>query len=458
MRVALIFPGISLTGFRSYGTVPESTWIHHGICMLSACAKAAGHTVKLFDLRRLSGYRDLVAQVHAYDPDAIGITAMSVEFSIAVRAARALRRSVSAPIIIGGAHPTLMTDAVAAFDCLDYVLRGEGELAFVELLAALERGEQPPRVQTGEHPDLDELPFADRAAFGGPEAALPVPELPGPLVTLIAGRGCIYNCRFCQPAEREIFGRSVRRRSVGNVIAELETIRQAQRMGSVMLHDDCITENPAWVAAFCEQYRTAGFDAPFICQSRADLVVKHPDMIAAMAEAGLKMLIIGFESGNQRVLKFLRKGTTVEQNCEAATICRERNVKIWANYMLGIPTETREELMDTVRMIKTINPDVHSPSFYTPHPGTDLYTYCAENNLLPARQTWDRSPHGVKIRGVDYRFVRWARDEATGIHDLPARSRARIAVGRALERVPALKRGLRAVYGASGVIRGTDQR
>ena len=103
MRVALVFPGISLTGFRSYGTVPESTWIHHGLCMLSACAKAAGHQVALFDMRRNTGYPDLVAQVAAYAPDAIGITAMSVDFEVAVRTARALKRRLPAPIIIGGA-------------------------------------------------------------------------------------------------------------------------------------------------------------------------------------------------------------------------------------------------------------------------------------------------------------------------------------------------------------------
>ena len=443
MRVALVFPGISLTGFRSYGTVPESTWIHHGLCMLSACAKAAGHQVALFDMRRNTGYPDLVAQVAAYAPDAIGITAMSVDFEVAVRTARALKRRLPAPIIIGGAHPTLMTDAVVLHECFDFVVRREAELTFVDLLAALHRGEYPPRVQNGEHPDLDELPWADRDAFGGPEAALPVPGLPGPLVTLIAGRGCIYNCRFCQPAEREIFGKRVRRRSVGNVMAELRTIRQAQPIGSVMLHDDCLTENPEWVTDFCEQYVASGLDAPFVCQSRADLVLKHPAMMAAMAEAGLKMLIIGFESGNQRVLHFLRKGTTVEQNYQAAARCRELGVKVWANYMLGIPTETREELMDTVRMIKEISPDVNSPSFYTPHPGSDLYTYCEAHDLLPARQTWDRSPHGIKIRGVDYRFVRWSRDEAAGIHDLPRARRARIAVGRALDRFPGVKRALR---------------
>ncbi len=91
---------------------------------------------------------------------------------------------------------------------------------------------------------------------------------------------------------------------------------------------------------------------------------------------GLRGYFVGFESGNARVLNFLRKGTTPERNLEAAKVCRKYGLAIWANYMLGIPTETREEVMDTVNMIREIDPDYYSPSFFTPHPGTDLYDYC----------------------------------------------------------------------------------
>ena len=93
-----------------------------------------------------------------------------------------------------------------------------------------------------------------------------------------------------------------------------------------------------------------------MCQTRSDLVCKNPDLVKEMADAGLKLLIIGFESGSQRVLDFLGKGTTVEQNFQAAEICRENGVRIWGNYMLGIPTESREEVKETIRMMRQIKP------------------------------------------------------------------------------------------------------
>ncbi len=103
---------------------------------------------------------------------------------------------------------------------------------------------------------------------------------------------------------------------------------------------------------FCDLYEAEGFTQPFFCQSRADIIVRHEDMVQRMAEVGLKGYFIGFESGNDRVLKFLRKGTTREKNLAAARICKKYGIKIWANYMLGLPTETQEEVMDTISCSK----------------------------------------------------------------------------------------------------------
>ena len=182
----------------------------------------------------------------------------------------------------------------------------------------------------------------------------------------------------------------------------------------MMIHDDCITEDKTWVIEFCRLYKENGFNQPFACQSRADIVCRNEDMIKLMAEAGLNVMFIGFESGNQRVLNFIRKGTTVEQNYQAAQICRKFGIKIWANYMLGIPTETKEEVMDTVKMIKTIKPDHYSPAFYTPHPGSDLFAYCQEHklSLITSHNDYRRNPEGEKIIGVDYGFLRNAMKES----------------------------------------------
>jgi len=116
--------------------------------------------------------------------------------------------------------------------------------------------------------------------------------------------------------------------------------------------------------------------------------------------------------------KILRKGTTVEQNLRAAKICRKYGVKILASYMMGIPGETEEEVMDTVEMIQAIQPDHHMCSFFTPQPGTYLSEVCQEQNLclISEGSQLDRGMLSPKIRGVDYDFLLWAAEEA---QDLP---------------------------------------
>ncbi len=206
----------------------------------------------------------------------------------------------------------------------------------------------------------------------------------------------------------------MRRRSVDNVIQELGQLRVRYDFASFMFHDDCLTEDRQWVLEFCRRYKAEGFRQPFFCQSRADIITLHEDVVAAMASAGLRGYFIGFESGNQRILNFLRKGTTVQRNLDAARVCRKYGLAIWANYMLGMPTETKEEVMDTVEMIRELDPDYYSPAFFTPHPGTDLYDYCVEHDLslITDYDSYRRNPTEPKIKGADYEFLAWARDHS----------------------------------------------
>jgi anaerobic magnesium-protoporphyrin IX monomethyl ester cyclase len=191
-------------------------------------------------------------------------------------------------------------------------------------------------------------------------------------------------------------------------------------MHSYLIHDDCLLWNPDWVDEFLKILSSQNVNIPFAVQSRADLISKYPRLISCLAEQGLCMVLIGFESGSQKVLDFLRKGTTVEQNIQAAEICKNNGIAIWANYMFGVPGETAKDVDMTVQMIKTIKPEVHSPSFFVPYPGTDLSTYCAEEGLSLVQHPNDfrRNPEGKKIKGVDYRLLRKAIRQAQNSHPL----------------------------------------
>jgi radical SAM superfamily enzyme YgiQ (UPF0313 family) len=426
MRTTLVYPGIAGYGFDSLGKGMEAGWVSHGLAHLSSAAKAQGFEVDLIDLRALAGWDAFRDELLQRRPAVVALTMMSVDYNPATEAVRIVKEVLpEAVTVVGGPHPTIVVDEVAKIDDFDYIVTREGEVTFPRLLGQIRDGQRPEnRILEGEMPDLDAQPFPDRELFLGewrkhgytlesPEVPF-VPDLPAPFLTIIAGRGCKYNCSFCQPAERQIFGRKVRKRSPANVVAELKELRDRYHFASFMFHDDCLTEDREWVLEFCELYAAEGFHQPFFCQSRADIILRHEEMIERMAQVGLRGTFIGFESGNDRVLRFLRKGTTREKNLAAARVCRKHGVKIWANYMLGIPTETREEILDTVSMLKEIDPDWYSPAFYTPHPGSDLYDYCVEHglSLITSHDQYRRNPWETKVKGQDLEFLKWALRES----------------------------------------------
>ncbi len=425
MKTTLIYPGITGKGFNSLGQGMDSGWISHGLAILAACAKEKGFAVDLIDLRALRDWDHVSSELIDRQPDVVGVSMMSADYNPAMKALDLVRKVLpKATTIVGGAHPTLMLNEVQDDPRVDHIFLGEAEVTFPEFLSRCQSGLPSEHVIGPVQPDLNAIPFADHGFFldewrrwgyglDSPEAPF-ARELPPPFVTSIAGRGCIYNCSYCQPAERIIFGRQVRRRSVPNVLAELKQLHQQYGFNSFMLHDDCLTEDREWVIEFCTAYRNAGFTQPFFCQSRADIIVKNEDMVKLMAQAGLRGYLIGFESGSDRVLRSIRKGTKRAQNIEAARICRKYGIAIWANYMLGLPTETKEEVLETISMLKEIDPDYYSPAFYTPHPGSDLYDYCIEHDLslIKDHDSYRRNPDEAKIKGVDYEWLKWALAES----------------------------------------------
>jgi anaerobic magnesium-protoporphyrin IX monomethyl ester cyclase len=409
VNIAFVYPAIAGWGFNCYRANIETSWVSHGLAVLSACAKARGHSVSLLDLRRLKGWDEFGQRIEEQNPDLVGVYISSVDYNPAMKAIEQTRHRIPhARIAVGGPHPSLAVKEFLENPHIDTIFIGEGEISFPAFLEEMSQGRNgKDRVIEGEKPDLDAIPFIDRTLFGPYEMSPSPRHLPEPFMSTIAGRGCLFQCKFCQPAEAKIFGKKVRRRSVENVIEELGMLRRDFGLKSFIIHDDCLTEDKRWIRAFCEAVRREAWDLEFMCQSRTDLICRNPDLVKEMAAVGLKILIIGFESGSQRVLDFLGKGTTVEQSYRAAEICREYGVGIWGNYMLGNPTETKDEVMETVRMMRRIKPDIYGPSFFTPHVGSEMYDYCVEEGLWSpsSHDEFRRNAPAPKITGVDYEFL-----------------------------------------------------
>jgi radical SAM superfamily enzyme YgiQ (UPF0313 family) len=201
-----------------------------------------------------------------------------------------------------------------------------------------------------------------------------------------------------------LFGRRLRFRPVDSVVFELDSLG----VGSFMVHDDCFTAMKSYVEEFCE--KVAPLKAEWWCQGRADDVCNNLDMVRRMRDAGLTGMILGHESGDQRVLDALHKGTTVEQNIESVRILNALGVAAWSNIMLGTPFESPSAVLNTIYMLREMKPQIISMSVFTPHPGSSLYHDC-KDVILREPDDWEyfnRGSFQPKILGPDYNYLAWA--------------------------------------------------
>ena len=432
MQIAFVFPGITTCGFNSFGKKNgiESNYMIHGVGSISAVLKEKGHQCDLLDLRCLKDWDDFDMKVKNFPGKIFAVTTTSESYRYAEECFERIKKvRPDSIVVVGGVHPTVATDEVAANPNIDYVIRAEGEISFPELLEKIEAGTATEKIIDGKTPhNLDDLPFVDRELFNYTEGELNTPWmecLEKPFITIITSRGCAYNCSFCQPAERQVFGGVVRRRSVDNVIAELKHLHNKYSFKSFFIHDDNFLTDPEYILEFVEKFKKTGIKAEFVCQARADFVCRYPEIMKQVKEIGLIAVMIGLESGSQRILNFIRKGTKVEQNYKAAKICKANKIQIFANYMFGVPTETKWEALKTLFMIWRISPEHPSPSFFTPYPSSDLYTYCVEKNiLLMDKSDYDsyrRSPSKTgKVKGINYKYLQVLALLSYGLKNIPS--------------------------------------
>lgn len=421
--VALVNPQLATSswerGFRP-GTL-EDALPRHGLTQLSASLKKDGHRVVLADLRLLSGWEAFRSLLSSWNPDFIGVTAHTVEASAAEHViAEARRASPQAIIVVGGIHATMRPASISSD--ADYVIRGEGEVTLPRIVGG---DGCHPRIGWGETPELDTLPYEDRELYSDYawRTRFPFWDLKPPTVDLLTGRGCPYTCRFCcGPGEQNLFTRpspthahqripAIRRRSVAHVLGELNALRLAYGFRSVVFHDDQFVLEPDWVIEFCRGLHREGFVGQGLrwwASCRADLVRRYPEVVAEMKRAGLSILSIGFESFSEIILESLGKGTSVDDNFAAARICRELGIDIFANVMLGVPRpDGRWHLADdlaSVRALKVLRPRWVSPSVFSPIPGSALWDWCRERNLVidqTPERSGTRSVGPLPVRGVE---------------------------------------------------------
>lgn len=361
-----------------------------GIAMLSAVARGAGAETALCDMSFQSRpFEHLAAMLKEFQPDAVSITVVTPQIKAVLQAVPVVREHApGAYLMIGGPHATVLPEETLTTTGADLVYAGEGERA-MELITS---GEDPHRIpgacfmlDGGPHlvpgrllaEDLDSLPLPDRSIFDMDRyfdtwysMDRVDPSLKG--TTIMGTRGCPYRCTFCQPTLSEIFGKKMRKRSPGAIIAELMHLKETYSINAFMFEDSTFIVDHAWVKEICRGMLENDLNLKWCCNVRADLLTE--DLLDSMVEAGLSKVNMGVESASQRVLDDIyHKDITVEGVRRALRMCRSRGLFVQGYFMLGAPGETIEEMKQTISFAASEPFDDALFDITTPFPHTGLW-------------------------------------------------------------------------------------
>jgi radical SAM superfamily enzyme YgiQ (UPF0313 family) len=200
-----------------------------------------------------------------------------------------------------------------------------------------------------------------------------------PEVTLVTGRGCPHRCTYCLWPQT-ITDHQLRQRSVGDVADEFEFIaREFAQAKEIFVEDDTLTLDQDRCLALAQELIKRGSRLPFSANARAN--VSHETLVW-LKRAGLRLLCVGFESGDQAVLNAMRKGIQVEQFYRFRDGARRANVRVHGCFMAGGPGETRESLARTLELAKVLDPDTAQFFPLMVYPGTEAYEWACRTNYL----------------------------------------------------------------------------
>lgn len=380
-----------------------------GLLAVAAPVDAAGYDVQIIDQQIEPRWKKLLLAELEREPLCVGITCMTgPQIRNALEASRLVKESSNVPVVWGGTHPSLLPQQTLENDSIDLLVQGEGEETFLELVQTMESGgslsgvkgawykengqikANPPRP----HIDLNtQPPLAYHLVDINQYLEYRFGNL---LLRTFSSRGCSYQCAFCY--NRTFNDGQWRSLTAEETVKRIKALVDAYGIEGVMFCDD----------NFFGDLRRAKEILEGISRESLNLILYkldiRPDTLFSLDDAYLRLLktsgcesmAIGLESGSERVLKLLKKNVTVSQILAINRRLRTFGIRPSYTFMMGYPTETLEELRQTLSLISRLreeNPEmISSLNIYTPLPGTELFDLAVQHGLQAPRKLEDWIP------------------------------------------------------------------
>lgn len=342
-----------------------------------------------------------------YRPQIVGATAVTMNVKTALKILADYKKTDPSIItVMGGPHVTFDAEAILMENpCVDYVVRGEGEITFHEMIQRLQQKHSledclglswrsnGAAVHNAARPlieDINVLPYPARDL-------LPISKYKALsfVLSLSTSRGCPYSCIFC--VGRRMVGHKVRYFSVKRVADEFEMLAQ-EGFVRINIVDDLFTANKKRCIEICEEIVRRGIKQEWAAFARVDTI--SPPLLAKLKEAGCVSLCFGIESGCQEILNTIKKKITLQKCREAVAMCREAGLDPMASYILGLPGETPETVKESMDFAASLcsNYGFH---ILAPFPGTEVRDKHEEYGIRILSNDWDRYDANQAVAETD---------------------------------------------------------
>lgn len=390
MRVFLLAPHPEINNNSSTQYPPL------GILYLGGAIQDIVEELQILDANVLKlSVQETVNRIRKFHPDVLGLSINIVTARVAKEIVRLIKRQLpNIKIIAGGPSPTISPNEW--FEYCDVVISGEGEYPLRRIIEQLKSGQEivadcngiclPNGIHTkGEHPDLEELPLpaydylTPRLQYYSKRARI-VKSYMAPILT---SRGCPYNCVFC---DKSVHGTNFRPRSPESVLKEIKWLHDKYGVRQLDILDDNFTFDIERANKILDGIIHID-DFAINCQNgiRADRI--NQSLVQKMKQAGVFRVGIGIESGNPKVLKQLNKNLDLNDVIKAIKLFRKQKITVQGYFIIGLPFETKEYIIDTVKFAIKANPHFANFSHYFPVVGTKIYNELQKEGRILAEDS-----------------------------------------------------------------------
>ncbi len=323
--------------------------------------------------------------------------------NIDIETARRIKEQKPSTItVFTGPHVTVLPEESlkAAKGAVDVVCRGEFDYTVKELAEGKPWSEidgisfvkEGNVTHTGERApieDLDALPFASQVYLRDlPVNEYIIPHFLHPYVSIYSSRGCPSKCIYCLWPQT-FSGRKMRTRSPENVYQEVKWIMEnIPGIREISFDDDTFTANREHARAVAEKIKPLGISWTINARANCDY-----ETLRIMREAGLRHVVVGFESGNDQILKNIKKGVTKAEAIEFTRNCKKLGLSVHGAFVMGLPGETRETIKETIEFAKCLDLNSIQASLASPYPGTEFYDLCKKEGWIASDDFIDETGH-----------------------------------------------------------------